>query len=192
MRSTKHAKIPSWEAKQLSFKDLLFSCPDTSHLSPATSCPSKSPSYFMVPVYGMRLFVHDRVALRGLPTVQSPRDVADLFWKHLPDPDRENFCVLMLDTKNHVTGLMVVSVGDLSSAVVHPREVFKAALLGNAASVILMHNHPSGDPMPSAEDIVVTRRLHEAGELLGVPVLDHIIVGYIGGRFVSLKEQGLF
>jgi DNA repair protein RadC len=165
---------------QLSFDALLFSCPVT----------PKVPQYFLVPVYGMRLFVQDRIALKTLPTIRSPRDVADLFWKHLQDPDRENFCVLMLDTKNHVTGMMVVSVGDLSSAVVHPREVFKAALLANAASIILAHNHPSNDPTPSNEDIAVTRRLQEAGELLGVAVLDHVIVGNMGGRFVSLKEQG--
>jgi DNA repair protein RadC len=83
-----------------------------------------------------------------------------------------------------------VSVGDLSSALVHPREVFKPAILSNAASVILAHNHPSGDPQPSPEDCAVTRRLQEAGQILGIEVLDHVIIGD-ASRWASLREKGL-
>lgn len=101
--------------------------------------------------------------------------------------DRENFVVLLLDTKNKVIGINTVSIGTLNSSLVHPREVFKPAILASAAALILAHNHPSGDPKPSREDIEVTKRLIEAGGLLGIQVLDHIIVG---DYCVSLKEQG--
>ena len=98
--------------------------------------------------------------------------------------------VLMLDTKNRVIGINTVSVGILDSALVHPREVFKPAILCNASSIILAHNHPSGDPSPSFEDQRVTKRIKEAGDLLGIEVLDHVVVGE-QGRFCSLKERGM-
>lgn len=97
---------------------------------------------------------------------------------------------LLLDTKNGVLRSRTVSVGDLSSSIVHPREVFAEAIRHSAASLIVAHNHPSGDPAPSPEDIAVTKRLAEAGELLGIEVLDHIVLG--DNRWVSLKEKGLF
>ena len=118
-----------------------------------------------------------------------PGDVAAVLWNYLKDSDREHFAALLLDAKNQLIGLTTISVGDLSSALVHPREVFKAAILANAASVILAHNHPSGDPTPSPEDVAVSRRLHEAGEILGIALLDHVVIGD-GARFVSLKEKG--
>jgi DNA repair protein RadC len=161
MTSTRHNIAPSPATKQLSFEDILF---------PTFPQVTAVPEYLLVPVYGMRLFVQDRVALKDLPHLRSPLDVAHLFWKYIPDPDREHFCVCMLDTKSHVIGMVVISVGDLSTTIVHPREVFKAALIANAASVLLVHNHPSGNLSPSTEDIAVTRRLQEAGTLLGVPV----------------------
>jgi DNA repair protein RadC len=98
--------------------------------------------------------------------------------------------VVPLDTKNRVLGFHVVSVGSLGASLVHPREVFKIAILANAASVILVHNHPSGDPEPSAEDRRVTERLKEAGELVGIPVLDHVVIG--DGRYVSFTDRGRF
>lgn len=101
----------------------------------------------------------------------------------------EKFGILTLTTKNSVAGVHVLSTGNLNSAIVHPREVFKAAILNNAASIVCFHNHPSGDPEPSQVDISLTRRLVEAGELMGIEVLDHVIVGE--GRFVSLKEKGM-
>ncbi len=94
---------------------------------------------------------------------------------------------MTLNTKNNITGINVVSIGSLNSSLVHPREVFKAAILGNAAAIILAHNHPSGDPSPSPEDLEITRRLVEAGKILGIEVLDHVI---IGDRWESLKERG--
>ncbi|MGI6657791.1 MAG: JAB domain-containing protein [Dethiobacteraceae bacterium] len=101
----------------------------------------------------------------------------------------EQFWVITLTTKNEIAGLHPISVGSLNASLVHPREVFKPAYLNNAASIMLTHNHPSGDPTPSREDITITKRLCEAGELLGIQVLDHIIVGE--ERFESLRAKGL-
>ena len=100
----------------------------------------------------------------------------------------EIFAILCLDTKNNVTGAFEVSRGALSSSIVHPREVFKRAILNNAASIILLHNHPSGEPQPSHEDITMTNRLDECGKLLGIRVLDHVIYG---DSFYSFKEEGM-
>lgn len=103
--------------------------------------------------------------------------------------DREEFLVVPLDGKNRPLGFHVVSVGTLTASLVHPREVFKTAVLANAAAIVVLHNHPSGDPTPSAEDQAITRRLREAGELLGIGVLDHVVIG--DGRYVSFADQGL-
>lgn len=119
-------------------------------------------------------------------TINHPQDVYSLLRDELANADREIFLALLLDTRNRVIGTHQVSVGSLSASIVHPRETFKAAILGNAASMILTHNHPSGDPEPSAEDIAVTNRLKQAGEILGVPVLDHLVI--CGDEFRSLKE----
>ena len=106
------------------------------------------------------------------------------------DLDREVFGILLVNTRNRVTAMHIVSVGTLSGAFVHPREVFKAAILGNAAAIILFHNHPSGDPDPSREDRELTRRLIDAGRILGIDVLDHVVLGD-EGRYFSFKERGL-
>lgn len=124
------------------------------------------------------------------PKIRSPRDVYNLLGPTLRDEKREHFIALLLDTKNGVMRSRTVSVGDLSSSIVHPREVFVEAIRHGAASLIVAHNHPSGDPNPSPEDIAVTRRLAEAGELLGIELLDHIVLG--DERWVSLKERGVF
>ncbi|CFX15876.1 RadC-like JAB domain [Syntrophomonas zehnderi OL-4] len=122
----------------------------------------------------------------------SPQNVYRMMQEHfdLENCDREHFICLYLDRKGHVNAANVVSVGGLSSSIVHAREVFKVAILGSAASVILVHNHPSGDPTPSREDIDITRRMKEAGDLLGIEVLDHVIVGATG-CYASLTEMGL-
>jgi DNA repair protein RadC len=121
--------------------------------------------------------------------VRMARDVVELFREFLQETDREQFFLLCLNTKNEPTAIHTVSIGSLDSSIVHPREVFKAAILANSASVIVAHNHPSGDPTPSREDIQVTQMLKEAGNLLGITVLDHIIVGS-EGAYYSLKERG--
>lgn len=123
--------------------------------------------------------------------LKSPDDVRDLMVGHLDleNCDREHFVVAYLDRKGGLNAVNVVSIGGLHSSIVHPREVFKPAIITSSASVILAHNHPSGDPTPSQEDVEITRRLIEAGNILGISVLDHIIVG--SGRYISLKSKGL-
>ena len=120
--------------------------------------------------------------------IKNSRDVYELVRPELETLDREVFLVISLDTKNRVLGLNMVSMGSVSSSPVHPREVFKSAILLNASCIILAHNHPSGDTTPSKDDKVITQRLFEAGKLLGIQVLDHVIVG---NKFFSLMENGL-
>jgi DNA repair protein RadC len=91
--------------------------------------------------------------------------------------DREEFVVVLLDAKHRPIGVNTVSIGSLTASIVHPREVFKPAIAGSSAALLLAHNHPSGDPAPSAEDVELTKRLREAGELLGIRVVDHVILG---------------
>ena len=111
---------------------------------------------------------------------------AEVLRQYLDGVDREHFVVLLLDTQNQIIGIHTVTVGTLDASVIHPRE---AAILANAASVLLAHNHPSGDPAPSAEDRAVTRQLRSAGSLLGIEVMDHVIVGD-GPRYYSFSEAG--
>jgi DNA repair protein RadC len=124
---------------------------------------------------------------------QTPREAAGLVAAMLANETVEQVLVLHLDTKRNLIGVHTASRGTLDGALVHPREIFKVALLANAASVILAHNHPSGDATPSAEDIVMVRRLREAGELLHVPLDDALIVTdpAQGSRYWSFREQGL-
>lgn len=121
--------------------------------------------------------------------INSPKDVVNLLMESLKNNKREHFKILLLNTKNVVISIEDISIGSLNSSIVHPREVFKKAIKRSSASVILVHNHPSGDPTPSKEDIKVTRRLIESGEILGIKVLDHIIIGY--NKYTSLKELDL-
>lgn len=123
------------------------------------------------------------------PTIQGPEDVAALLGAELRDLDREHFKVLLLNTKNQVLKIETVSVGSLNASVVHPRECFKLAVAASANGVIFAHNHPSGDPTPSREDRELTTRLVEAGDVLGIAVLDHVVLG--GNSFVSLRAQGV-
>ena len=120
--------------------------------------------------------------------ISSPYDAYEMIKEQLEDLDREQFIIACLNTKNEPTNISVVSVGSLNRAIVHPREVYKTAILSNAAAVMAFHNHPSGDTTPSEQDIQLTHRLVEAGELLGIKFLDHLVIG--DGSFISLKEQG--
>lgn len=119
--------------------------------------------------------------------ITGPEDAFRLI-RRIGKADREHFVVILLNAKNLPLGVHLVSIGSLTASLVHPREVFKPALLANAAAFIAVHNHPSGDPSPSQDDLILTRRLQDAGRLLGIEVLDHLIVA--GRAFVSLKEQG--
>jgi len=126
----------------------------------------------------------------GKAQVKSPEDVVDVAGGRLKGKKREHFLTLLLDTRNRLIRVATVSMGSLDSSIVHPREVFKEAISASAASVIFVHNHPSGDAEPSEDDIELTRRLVEAGKVLGIAVLDHVIVG--DEVFVSLKgSKGL-
>jgi DNA repair protein RadC len=117
-----------------------------------------------------------------------PQQIFEMF-RDLRRETKEQFIVLHLDGKNRIVCFDRASIGSLNQAIVHPREVFKTACLSNAAAVILVHNHPSGDPTPSQEDLAITRRLKESGEILGIRVLDHIVVG--DDEFLSFVERGL-
>ncbi|MDO4924224.1 MAG: DNA repair protein RadC [Turicibacter sp.] len=121
-------------------------------------------------------------------TISSPKDAYEMIKGRLESLDREQFIIACLNTKNEPMNISVVSVGTLNKAIVHPREVFKTAILSNAASIMAFHNHPSGNAQPSQQDIQLTHRLVEAGELLGIKLLDHLIIG--NGTFTSLKEKG--
>jgi len=123
------------------------------------------------------------------PTIGNPADAANLVMEDLRYRDQECFLAIFLDVRNRVLGLRIITTGSLSKNIIHPRELFKEAVSRSSASLIVCHNHPSGDPTPSEEDRQLTRRLVEAGELMGIPVLDHLVIG--AGRFVSLKEKGL-
>jgi len=122
--------------------------------------------------------------------LRQSKDVADLMAGVVAGLDREAFFVVLLDGKNRATGINQVSLGSLTAALVHPREVFKPAIAGSAAALVLVHNHPSGDPSPSSEDLAITKRLCEVGELVGIRVLDHIVLGE-AGAFRSLADEGL-
>lgn len=128
------------------------------------------------------------------PSITTPEQCAK-FLAHVEDLAQEAFIVLTLNTKNCATGTHLISIGTLNSSLVHPREVFRVGIMDNAASMILAHNHPSGDPTPSAEDIKVTRQLVSAGEIMGIKVLDHVIIGSsdpgLFQPFLSLREAGL-
>ncbi|MBI3336279.1 DNA repair protein RadC [Candidatus Peregrinibacteria bacterium] len=122
--------------------------------------------------------------------MRSSKDVNALLHTYLQGTDREHFVVFFLDQRNRVVGVHTVSMGSLTASVVHPREVFKAAILANAAAIVCGHNHPSGDPQPSREDRALTTRLYQAGKLLGIQVLDHVIAGD-QNRYFSFADEGL-
>jgi len=122
--------------------------------------------------------------------VKKPEDVAGLVTGRLKGKKKEYFLAILLDTRSRLIKVAEISVGSLDASVVHPREVFREAISASAASIIFAHNHPSGDPTPSEDDIKLTRRLAEAGEITGIDVLDHIIIG--DNTYLSLKREGLF
>ena len=126
---------------------------------------------------------------KHIEQIHGPEDVARYLMPKLKAENKEHFVIVLLNTKNHIIGYKIISIGSLTASIVHPREVFEAATKNHAASMILAHNHPSGDPSPSREDIKVTERLVKAGEIMDIPVLDHIIIG--NNTFASLKEKGL-
>ena len=140
--------------------------------------------------YGVRVVREAQLAMNfyGRQEICQPVQARQLLEPSLAASDREMFVTVSLDTRNCILGIETASIGSLNAAIVHPREIFKAPLLMGANSIILAHNHPSGNPLPSQDDIELTDRLKNAGQLLGIEVLDHLII--VSGAFHSFKEQG--
>lgn len=143
---------------------------------------------YHLPVYTVKL-VRDRTHKSEVKRIRHAADAFQILQDYLDGTDREQFVVLLLDTQNGVRGIHTVTVGTLDASLVHPREVFKPAILASSASIILAHNHPSGEPSPSGEDRAVTKQLRAAGTTLGIAILDHVIVG--DERYFSFAEAGL-
>lgn len=131
----------------------------------------------------------EREAVYESYDIKDPQSVVRAVRGTIKDKAKEHFKLILLNTRNKIIGLSTVSIGTLSASLVHPREVFKDAIRHSASSVVMAHNHPSGDPEPSEEDLKITRRLVESGKILGIEVLDHIIIGK--DTFISLKMKGL-
>ncbi|HHV44023.1 MAG TPA: DNA repair protein RadC [Firmicutes bacterium] len=119
--------------------------------------------------------------------ITGPQDVAELLVEMMSDLDKEYFYVVMLNSRRAVIGIRTVSIGSIDAVLVHPRELFKEPIKAGASAIILAHNHPSGDPTPSTEDLSLTRRLVQAGEILGIQIEDHIVIG--GRKYCSLREE---
>lgn len=155
----------------------------------STDCQTKTLRMrVMRPVYSREIIREDMPVYLETKRYTSPQQVFEMF-RDLVFETKEHFLCIHLDGKNRIVCLDRVSVGSLNQSIVNVREVMKSALLSSAAAILLVHNHPSGDPNPSNEDIAITRRLKESGELICIPVLDHIIIG--DGQYVSFVERGL-
>src|SRR5690625_1240836 len=120
--------------------------------------------------------------------IRSPEDGADFVMEEMRNLNQEHLVVLFLNTKNQIIHRETIFIGSLNASIVHPREIYREAVKRSAASIICAHNHPSGDPTPSQEDIHVTRRLVEAGKIMGIELLEHLVIG--DNKFISLKEKG--
>jgi len=134
--------------------------------------------------------LEDYSAAGDKPLVKTPDDVVSVVKSKLRGKKKEHFLALLLDTRSQLIKVSEISIGSLDTSIVHPREVFKEAISASAASVVFAHNHPSGDPEASEDDIELTKRLAKAGEIVGIDVLDHIIIG--DKKYLSLKREGLF
>jgi DNA repair protein RadC len=141
------------------------------------------------PVFYVAEVTRRRYRGKAPKPVRGPDDVVALIGRKLRAESREHFLVLLLNGRHECVAVETVSIGSVNASIVHPREVFRPAVLASAASIIVAHNHPSGDPEPSEEDVSITRRLAQVGELLGIGLLDHIVIAKRG--VVSLRERGL-
>jgi len=133
--------------------------------------------------------VSSSLILNNRITIKSPEEVGRLLMEEMRHLRKEIFKIILLNTKNHIIKHINVSIGCLNSSIVHPREVFSEAVKSGCSAILLVHNHPSGDPEPSREDVETTGRLVNAGNILGIKVLDHVVIG--DGKYISLKERGL-
>ncbi len=137
---------------------------------------------------GNRLEEYSEVGKK--PLMKTPENIVAMMKGRLKNKQKEHFLALLLDTRNRLIKVAEISIGSLDTSIVHPREVFKEAIAASAAAIIFVHNHPSGDPEASEDDIKLTKRLAEAGDIMGIDVLDHVIIG--DNKFLSLKREGLF
>ncbi|OQW45428.1 MAG: hypothetical protein A4C66_01605 [Nitrospira sp. HN-bin3] len=149
---------------------------------------NQATSLHCVPLFRLQVVKKPHSPLYGVPKLMASRDVRNLVKAHFEGRPHEEFLVVFLDAKHRPTGYQVISVGSLTLSIVEPREMFKAAVCMNAAAVLCVHNHPSGDPTPSQEDRALTKRLVESGNLLGIRVLDHVVMG--DDRHVSFADEG--
>ena len=133
--------------------------------------------------------VRDGTLEYGKKAIKGPQDLAELGQKMIQDTDREVFLLVTLNTRNHINCINVVSIGTINTALVAPREVMKVAILSSASGIACIHNHPSGDPDPSSDDIQITNRLVECGKLFGIDLIDHVIITG-DGQYESLREKG--
>lgn len=141
-------------------------------------------------------YVAEACVLQAVPSpdaIVGPASVVEAFFKAIPEPEVEHFVVLYLNSRNVPTSVRINSIGSLNASIVHPRDVYSWAVRERSASIIVAHNHPSGDPTPSEEDLAITRRLVEAGKLLGIELLDHVIIGSASAKhpWVSMKDKRL-
>ena len=153
--------------------------------------PHKPTQSYRIPIYKIALVREAALTVCQPPQLCSSAQAVSVIRTYLAETDREHLLVLTVDTRNRLIGINTVSVGSLNSSLGHPREIFKAAILQNAAAIILAHNHPSGDPTPSSEDRALTERIKQAAELLGIRLLGHIVVGDGTERFFSFLDEGL-
>jgi len=152
--------------------------------------PTNPTRAYTIPGFRVALVREPGVKLAERPALRTAAECAPILAQYIGETDREVFVVAMLTIRHRLIGVSTVSVGCLTSSLVHPREVLKPLILSGSAAFVACHNHPSGCPEPSAEDIALTRRLASAGQLVGIELLDHIILGE-AGRFVSLRERGV-
>lgn len=142
-----------------------------------------------IPKFEVKL-IRDGSLVAGCRMIRTSNDAYSMLSSYFNDLAKEHFLAVFLSTKNCVLGISCISVGSINASIVHPRELFIPAILACATQLIIAHNHPSGDPNASNEDVVLTKRLVQAGELLNMPIIDHIIIGD-AGQYFSFKEQGL-
>ena len=134
-------------------------------------------NFYRAPNLRVLLVKEKQVQIPSETPSTSPRIISDIMHKYLEGFDREAFVVIMLDTKKKIIAINTVTIGTLNCSIAHPREVFKPAIIAGADSIIVCHNHPSGDTKPSVEDERITERIMKSGDLLGIPLLDHVIIG---------------
>ena len=143
---------------------------------------------YRLPRYRVTL-VREGSSANQINIIKTPEDVVNILSADYDAAVVEMAQMLALGTKNKIIGIFTISTGSLNASIIHPRDIFQRAILSNAASVILAHNHPSGDPTPSSEDIELTNKLVQVGKMMDLPILDHVVIG--DGKFVSLKERGI-